>query len=168
MAMNPGTSMAPGEEQPTAEEQSEYDQVEAVAHTALFKDKKSRDAVIEQLKAGKDDPAKALADTAMTLLKAMDAESNGTLPEITLLPIGKEIMEQAGEIADAAGIFTVDQNVFGKAGQHFMMLAAQEYGMTPEDAKEIMAGVDEQTQQSMKTEQEGYWKDTPLDQGGMV
>ena len=158
----------PWEEQPTDEEQAEYTQAETIAHTVMFKDKKARKAVLDMLKSGKDTPPETLSNVAMTLLKTIDGdEKSPPLPEGTILPIGAEIIEQAGTTADAAGIFPVDETVLGKAAQYFVLEAAEQYGMEQEDAKGLMEGLDEQALQGIKTGQEQYWKDTPIDQGGI-
>lgn len=159
-----------GEEGVTAEEQERYSNIVDAGMTVLFKNPESRDAIVQMLKDRKENPGEALAETAMTLLKQMDGQAQASqgdnLPEEMILPVAEELIEQIGEIANAAGIFPVDQNVYGQAAQHFVILAADEYGMEPADAEDLLGTVDEAAQESIRVEQDGYWKGTPINQGG--
>lgn len=118
-AMDPAAAMAPdamGAEPPQAEpaidsesqpEPDENDpafqQALTLAYEALYKNAAAKD-VAKQLKLQGGDLAANMADVAYNITSIVDERTEGAVPDEMLVPLAMQVLEEVGEIADAAGL----------------------------------------------------------------
>lgn len=146
----------PGSEPASAEEQESYKKVVMAGLTTMFQDGSTKESILKRLKAGADNPPQALADIATMLITALDQKSKGTIPEVVILPAAAEILENAGQLANEAGIFEVNQNVIGEAAQIMVMSLAEKYGVEPAEIQELLDSMDQGSLDQIRTQQSQY------------
>ena len=97
------------------------------------------------------------------LITSLDQKSGGKIPEVVILPAAAEILENAGQLANDAGIFEVNQNVVGEAAQLMVMSLADKYGVEPAEIEELLASMDQGSLDQIQTQQSQYRR---VDVGG--
>lgn len=142
-------------EEPTPEEQDAYARVVLAGSEILFGEK-THQSIVAMLKNQASNPAKALAEVAVLLVKQIDEKSGGTVPETVILAPAAEFIEQAGTIAVEAGLFPVDEAVLNRAVQIALEELAVEYDVTPEDLKAFLDGLDPAMMEKARAMQDQY------------
>lgn len=118
------------DEQPTPEEQEAFTRVETAAMEIIYGDKTSP-AILKQLQAGADDPAKVLGDTAMMVFSQIDEKAGGKIPETVLLRGALKVLDLLAELAEESRTLPVDDTIRQQA-VHYMLIAAAEMGYISE------------------------------------
>lgn len=134
--------------------QEAYERVVLAASDVLYSEETMPD-VLNLLKS--DDPAKAIADATVMLIGQLDEQSGGTIPEDVIIPAAAEIAELIAELGQAKGLFQVDEQVLGRAGQHLLIGMAELYGEpTDEEMQDILNSVGEEERQQMVQQQSQF------------
>jgi hypothetical protein len=157
----PTAPAAPASSGVNPQQQEAYDNVVMAGMKILFENKKTSEGIVKRLKADKDKPAKALADTAAMLMLQLDQQAKGEIPEEVILPAAIELLEQTSELADSMGLFPIDDAVLNRAGQLMVTNLAEQYGTTPEDIQELMGTMNEQELQVIEQEQGNFMRKQP-------
>lgn len=123
----------------TPQEQEQYDRFLMAAGKLMFEDDKSHTAIVATLTKEKDDPPMAIARAAVAVTVQVDQASGGKEPVGLIVRAATEITEQIGEIANSSGVFEVNENVIGKAGQQMLILIADQYGISKEEIQQLMS-----------------------------
>lgn len=136
------------------EEQTMYTQV-AMAASDVITNEKTAEAILNQLKKGAQNPQQAIGDTGAMILVQLDEQSNGTIPEeIIFLPL-PEIVEQLGEVVNAAKLFPVDQSIVAGALQVAVGKVADAFGISAQDVAMLIDGLTDQQRQDIVRTQGG-------------
>jgi hypothetical protein len=146
------------------EEQEAYSRVVAAGGKVLY-GKESSDQFLAMLKAGADDPAKALADATAMLIVQLDKKANGTIPDVVIIPAAAELLGLTAELAEKAGIFEVDDAVKAKASQQLILSLSKEYEVDPAELQALIAEIGPERSKQMAAEQGrfgGYEKAEPM------
>ena len=147
----------PGSEAATPQEQEAKDQIVTAGQTVLFQDGEAKDGVIRQLKAGADNPPQAIADVVRNIIGALDAQSGNTIPQVVVLPAAAELVGEVAEVAKAHGeLFDVDQRILGQATQLTVAGLAEDYGVDPNEIKEMLDSIPQEQMQAIAQEQSQY------------
>lgn len=85
-----------------------------IAATKLIHTPQISQQILKMMKAA-GDPAAALAQTTVFIMKTLIDHSNGTIPTNTIVPAGRQVVDLLAEIAAAAKLFKADRQVIGKA-----------------------------------------------------
>lgn len=150
-----GATTGTGGEAPTEEEQTAYTQV-VLAATEVIYDEKTHGAIMQMLQQQAEQPAQALGQAASMILVELDQQANGTIPEEVLLPSLTEIVEQLGQVADAAGVFPVDEALLNQGLAVAVEEVAVQYDVEEEDIREFMASIPEEEIQAARAQAEQY------------
>ena len=132
-AAPPGPEQDPaaqGGNKPSAAEQEQYDKIVSAAAEMLY-DKKSGDQVMEILKAGAQDPVKAVVEVYKMIASQIDSMLGG-MPVPLILPTAFMILEMIGELASKAGLFEYGEAEHTEAVKQVVTEEAQKQGATPE------------------------------------
>lgn len=140
-----------GSEEPTPEEQAQYEKL-VMAGTKVLYDDATHEKIVKVLKAGADDPVHAIADATLFILRGLDAASKGTLPLPILPHVAAELGEQVGEFAATAKIFPVDQDTLTKAGMVIFDQLCSQYGVKEEDIQAMMDKTSPEQQEQARSE----------------
>lgn len=136
----------------TPQEQNAYEKVVLAGMKVLY-GKESSAQFVAMLKAGADDPAKALADATSMLIVQLDKKANGAIPEDVILPAAAELLGLTAELAEKARLFTVDEAVKAKAAQQLLLSLGNEYGVEPAELQALIADVGPERAKQMAAEQ---------------
>lgn len=79
-----------------------FQQALTFAYEALYKAEAAKD-VAKQLKAAPT-LADGMADVAYNITQIIDERTDGQVPDEMLMPLAMQVLEEVGEIADAAGL----------------------------------------------------------------
>lgn len=139
----------------TPEEQEAFSKVELMAMDLIWNDK-TKDKLVKVLEKGSEEPVPTLANTTMMIFGQVDDQSGGTIPETVVAHSADTILEEVINLAESSGAFPVDENIAGQARQATLMKVAEEFGVEPEDAQELMEGYGEEELQEIRITQEGY------------
>lgn len=139
----------------TPEEQQSYDQVVMAASQVLYSDQ-TNPRVLKMLEAGADNPAQAIADVATMVIVQLDEQSGGTIPEVVIIPAAAEIAELVAELAQKRGIFEVNDQVMGQAGQLLLLSVADQYDVSEEELAELVQSVDPAQAEQIVAQQSQY------------
>lgn len=140
-----------GEINATPEEQEAYDKVILAASEVMYGDMNPE--IMKMLELEKNDPPKAIARVATTIIVQLDEKSGGTIQEQLIFPAAAEIAEMTAELADAKKVFPVDENVIQAAGQEMIVMIADEYGVPMEEIEAFMASVPQEVAQKIGEKQ---------------
>ena len=125
-----------------------------LAGTEALYSESTSDAFVQMLEGGKDDPEQAIADTTTMLVTQLDDKANREIPEVVILPAVRELAPQVAELGESAGVFHVEQQQVDRASSLAVSMVSSEYGVTPKDGQNFMAGVDKATQQQIVAQQQ--------------
>jgi hypothetical protein len=102
-----------GDEQPEANAPKETDpifqQAMSFAYDALYSKEAAKD-VANQLEASSN-VADAMADIAYNITSIIDEKTDGQVPDELLVPLAMNVLEEVGEIAEAAGIEPTPEDI---------------------------------------------------------
>lgn len=147
-------SVGPGDPL-SEEEQLAYDKVIIAAGEILFGDG-SHEQIMKMLQNGAQNPEQALSKLAVTMVTQLDEASGGTIPEeIILLPVA-EIIEQAAELATAAGLFQADEAMMNRAAQMALVELGAMYGVEEAEIREMLESFSEEDRNALAAEQRKY------------
>ena len=116
-----------------------FQQALTLAYEALYKGDAAKD-VAKGLKAAPD-LAEGLADTAYNITSIVDERTNGEVPDELLVPLAMQILEEVGEIADAAGLDPQPEEV-AQAFKTMILRYLQEQGVDTTQLQQAMDQVD--------------------------
>jgi hypothetical protein len=145
----------PGQDQATPEEQEQYERVVLAASEVLYNEKTSG-PILQMLQEGADDPAQAIGQVAVMVLAQLDDKSNGTIPEMVIVPAAAEIVELVAELGQAQGLFQVDEAILNRAGQVMMIGVGEQYGIDPQEIQALMESMDPAEVEQMRAQQDAY------------
>lgn len=91
-----------------------------IAATKLIHTPQISQQLLKMLKASQD-PAAGLAQTTVFVMKTLIEQSKGSIQPQAIVPAGKEVIGLLAELAQAAGLFKVDDKIIAKA----MVIIAQ-------------------------------------------
>lgn len=144
-ARDPSKYVEDGEPNVTPEEQAEYDQFMENALTLIYGDGQVRPEVLQALQVGEQQPngpnpaILALAQTAVTIVSKLDdsaREAGKPVSDDVLMHGGEAVVEELGEVSEAAGIYDYSEEeltgAFQQAIDMYRPKAIQD-GRTSED-----------------------------------
>lgn len=110
-AQQPPRAAAP---QPSAQVDPKIIQRIVTAATVALNQDAIEQQIIQTVKAA-GNPAQGLAQATVTLMKALYAKSNKTMPPQAIGPAGKEVMLVIAKACEAAGIFKITPQLIQQA-----------------------------------------------------
>lgn len=144
----------------TEEEQKAYDKVVSAGSEVLHGEETSAE-VMSILEAGKDNPGEALAEVAMMIIGQLDEQSGGKIPEGIIIPAADDILSQAGELAEAAGLFKWNENIKGSAAQSLWKKAGEKYDFDPQEIQELIDSMDKSEVENIRSQQDQIAQGSP-------
>lgn len=109
-----------------------------VAATKMIHTPQISQQLLKMMKAAQD-PASALAQTTVFVMKTLMEQAKGAFPPQVIVPAGKEVIGLLAELAQAAGLFKADAKVIGKAmviiAQGLKMAAQKKQQPQPQQAE---------------------------------
>jgi hypothetical protein len=136
----PAGEMAEGEDGPSPDENNPvFQQALTLAYEALYKGEAAKD-VAKTLKAAPD-AAAGMADVAYNITSIVDERTDGGVPDELIALLGMRILEEVGEIADAAGLDPQPEDVAG-AFKDMILRFLGEQGMDTTQLQQAMDQVD--------------------------
>jgi hypothetical protein len=151
---------APDSRTPTPQEQEVYDRTVLAAGKILYEDDTTHKAIVQMLKQGAQDPAKAISDVVVMVMLKLDEQSKGTMPVEVILPAAAEVTDEVGQLANDAGIFKVDQGVLDKSAQAMIVQIGDKYGVSQEGLLAMMAKFSPEERQAAVASQGGLPQQT--------
>jgi len=133
----------PGSEPASPEEQQARDEIVTAGLGLLFENEQTKKGFLDILNQLSDDPANAMATVTTMIMGQLDDMSKGQLPVELVLPAAAEILDNVGQLINQQGIAQVDQKVLNTATQEMVIGVAEEFGLSPEEAQELLAGYNE-------------------------
>lgn len=112
--------------EPTPEEQRMYDQLLTAGLTVL---NNAEGQILKMLKAGSDNPPKALSDALWAIMSSLVDQAQGDVDEGVLMAAGYEMLENLVDTADAAGVFSMDEQLMSDAWSLTLNRAETELGV---------------------------------------
>jgi hypothetical protein len=145
----------------SSEDQDAYEQVVMTGMKVLFDEESTQKEIIEQLKAGGNNPAKSISDVSTMIITQLDKRSGGSIPETVILPAAAEILEQVSELAESADLFPVDEAVMAHAAQLMVVDLAEEYGVNQDEIQEMLNSTDQAELKQIEDEQGNFARKQP-------
>ena len=147
----------PGSEEATAEEQAAYEQVVIAGQKILFEDPNTKRGIVNMLKAGAQDPTDAIASAAVHIIGQLDTMSQGTIPEVVILPAAAAMVEEIAEISNAhTQLPEIDHKMLNQATQKMVVKLAEEYGTDPTEIQAALDTVPPEQMDAIMKEQGQY------------
>lgn len=132
--------MPMGEEGEGADESDPvFQQALTYAYEALYKNQAAKD-VAEQLKAAPS-VADGMADVAYSITEVIDERTDGEVPDELLMPLAMQVLEEVGEIAEAAGLDPQPEDV-AQAFKTMILRYLGEQGIDTTQLQQAMDQVD--------------------------
>ena len=125
-----------------------------LAGMAMLYDDKGFESASQELAAGADDPAQAVAILTFNLMKTLDEKSGGQIPESALIPAAVGLMEEVLTIGEATGVITADENTAAQSIQRLIALAIEAGIIDPAAIEELMADMPEEEIRQLVAQQE--------------
>lgn len=132
-------AMEDGEEMAEAESDPGFQQALTYAYEALYKNAAAND-VAEQLKAAPS-VAEGMANVAYEITSVVDERTNGDVPDELLMPLAMQVLEEVGEIAEAAGLDPQPEDV-ATAFKSMILRYLGEQGIDTTQLQQAMDQVD--------------------------
>ena len=127
-----------GAEQPEQDEDNPaFQQALTLAYEALYKGDASKD-VAKQLRAAPS-VADGLADIAYNITSVIDERTGGEVPDELLVPLAMNVLEEVGEIAEAAGMKPQPEDV----AQAFKTMVLRYLGEQGVDTTQLQQAMDQ-------------------------
>lgn len=123
----------PGEDNPI------FQQALTFAYEALYSKSAAKD-VAEQLKAASSLPD-GLAEVAYNITSIIDEKTDGQVPDELLVPLAMNVLEEVGEIAEAAGLSPQPEDIAG-AFKTMILRYMGEQGVDTTQLQQAMDQVD--------------------------
>ena len=121
------------------------------AMQALYENGAARD-VAESLKAGAEDTAMVLADTAYEMVSIVDERTDGEVPDELIALLAITILQEVADIGEAAGVDVSPENL-ADAFKEMLLRFLAEQGMDTTQLEQAMTEVDPSVfQQAANTE----------------
>ena len=137
-----GMPMGAGEAEggPEADENNPaFQQALTFAYEALYKNEAAKD-VAKQLNAAQS-LADGMADVAYNITQIIDERTDGQVPDELLVPLAMQVLEEVGEVADAAGLDPQPEDVAG-AFKNMILRYMGEQGVDTTQLQQAMDQVD--------------------------
>jgi hypothetical protein len=116
-----------------------FQQALTFAYEALYAKEAAKD-VAKQLKAAPS-VAEGMADVAYNITSIIDEKTDGQVPDELLVPLAMNVLEEVGEIADAAGLNPSPEDVAG-AFKTMILRYLGEQGVDTTQLQQAMDQVD--------------------------
>lgn len=116
-----------------------FQQALTFAYEALYKNEAAKD-VAKQLKAAPS-LADGMADVAYNITQIIDERTDGQVPDELLMPLAMQVLEEVGEIAEAAGMQPQPEDVAG-AFKTMILRYMGEQGVDTTQLQQAMDQVD--------------------------
>jgi len=155
--MDPAAAMQAGAEQmaPEADESNPaYQAAMEFAMEALYGQQAAK-GVAESLRLA-GDPVEGLANTAYEIVSIIDEKTNGEVPDELLVLLATNVLEEVGEIAEAAGIDVSPANIAAALKQMILRFLGEQ-GVDTTQLEQAMGQVnpEEFNQLAQQADQEG-------------
>lgn len=138
MPMGMGAGEMPEDEAPEADENDPvFQQALTLAYEALYKGQAAKD-VANQLK-NAPSLAEGMADVAYNMTSVLDERTDGEVPDELLVPLAMQVLEEVGEIADAAGLDPQPEDV----AQAFKMMILRYMGEQGVDTTQLQQAMEQ-------------------------
>lgn len=137
-----GMPMGQGEAEggPEADENNPaFQQALTFAYEALYKNEAAKD-VAKQLKSAQS-LADGMADVAYNITQIIDERTDGQVPDELLMPLAMQVLEEVGEVAEAAGLSPQPEDVAG-AFKNMILRYMGEQGVDTTQLQQAMDQVD--------------------------
>lgn len=116
-----------------------FQQALTFAYEALYKNEAAKD-VAKQLKAAQS-LADGMADVAYNITQIIDERTDGQVPDELLMPLAMQVLEEVGEVAEAAGLSPQPEDVAG-AFKTMILRYMGEQGVDTTQLQQAMDQVD--------------------------
>ncbi len=139
----PVPAQAPAQTPPqarTADPKDAYTRVVLAAGKVIYENDETAAGVLQMLQS-QDDPAKALAYTVTAIMSQLNQKAGGKIPPGVVLPAAMEVLAMCVRVADAAGLFKVDDAVAKTAAQLIVAQLIREFRVPREEAQAFMQSV---------------------------
>jgi hypothetical protein len=124
-----------------------------LAGIKLLYDDATHADVMQQLKAGAENPAETIAQVAFNVMLALDEKSKGTLPEDAIVPGAEGVMKEIILLAQKSKALPVDDAILPAASQELVALAIESGLIDQADIEEMMASMDPAELEALVAEQ---------------
>jgi len=142
------------------EEQEAYDKVVSAGSEVLHGEQTNPE-IMSILESGRDNPGEALADVAMMIIGQIDEQSGGKIPEGIIIPAADDILSQAGELAEVAGLFKWDESTKGSAAQSLWKKAGEKYDFDPQEIQELIDSMGKDEIEGIRSKQDQIAQGSP-------
>ena len=146
----------PGSTPADPADQLEKDEIVTEAMDMLYTEDGRFNAAVKYLKEGANDPVSALSGLTSLIMGQLDDTRDNNIAAIVVLPAAMEVLSELAEIANNAGAFEVDEALVNAASQMATARLGEEYGVEPQDAEEMLQGLDPQMLDEVSKQQEQY------------
>jgi hypothetical protein len=123
---------APTEQESGGDSQDSYERVIHAAMKIIYSDEAS-ETLIKMLKSQSKNPGAALAMVAHQIIAQLDEKMGGAMEEDIIVPASEEILVLVMELAEAAKLFPIDENVQRQAEDELVRLLSETYGPPDEE-----------------------------------
>lgn len=138
-AMHEGMEGEAPESGDASESNPAFQQALTFAYEALYKNEAAKD-VAKQLKAAPS-LADGMADVAYNITQIIDERTDGQVPDELLMPLAMQVLEEVGEVADAAGLSPQPEDIAG-AFKTMILRYLGEQGVDTTQLQQAMDQVD--------------------------
>jgi hypothetical protein len=121
-------------------------------------DDKSHDKFVKLLKSGADDPPQSVARVSSLIIKQVDKDSKGKIPETAIIHAGGQIMAYVMELAQAMELLEGTEAEMGRAADYLMKDLGESYGVEPEDLAGIVDSIAPDAREQIGQQHQGYWE----------
>lgn len=149
----PAPGQMEGEEAGDPQIQEAYDRTMAAFMTVIYDEAIQKD-IIAAIQANKQNPAQAIAETAINILVELDSKSGGKIPSEVLIDAAMEGMELIAELGEAAGFYQFDEAMQAKTLQAMVAIAIERGIIEQSEIEALMAEMDPAEMQTMVQQQQ--------------
>ncbi len=125
-----------------------------LAGIKMLYDDASHQAVVDQLKAGTEDPAGTIAQLAFTLMQSLDEKAGGKIPEDALVAGAAGLLTEIVNLAQKSKALPVDETTEAAAMQRLVKLCIDNGIIDQEDIQSLIESMPEEEVQRIVAEQE--------------